>query len=85
MKVKVDSLMCEGGELIAEAELVRAIFRSSKRETVILLLHFFVQNCTVRILETTVNIIVAPGDNLNRIKSKCAQTVYNILMTFLDS
>lgn len=64
MEVEIDSLVCERGELVAEAELVRPIPGGSERETVILLLHFFVQDCTVRILQTTVNIVVAPGNNL---------------------
>lgn len=83
MKVKVDRLVCEGGELIAEAELVRSISRCSKCETIILLFHFFIQNCAVRIFQATVNIVVAPGDNLFKTPIKCVQILSKILIMFL--
>lgn len=64
LKIEVDGLVREGGKLIAEAELVCSILGSREGKAVILLLHFFVKNSTICILQTTVNIVMPTSDNL---------------------
>lgn len=59
--------MCESGELIAEAELVGAIFGCCKGKAVILLFHLLVECSPIWILQTTVHIIVATSDNLQKL------------------
>ena len=61
LEVKVNCLVREGGELIAEAELVGPVLGCCKRKTVILLLHFLVECSAIRVLQTTVHVIVATG------------------------
>lgn len=56
--------MREGGELIAEAELVGAIFGCCEGKAVILLLHLLVECGSIWVLQTTIDIIVAASDNL---------------------
>lgn len=60
--------MCEGGKLITEAEFVGAISSRGKCKAVILLLHFLVQGSPIRVLQTTVHIIMATGDHLQNHK-----------------
>lgn len=64
LEIKVNGLVCEGGELITEAEFVGAIFSCCKGEAVILLLHFLVQSCSIGVLQTTIHIIMATSDHL---------------------
>lgn len=66
MKVEVHGLVCEGGELVAEAELERAVSGGGEGEAVVLLLHLFIEDRPVRILQTTVHIIVTASDHLQR-------------------
>lgn len=66
LEVKVDSLVCEGGELVTEAKLVGAVLGGGEGEAVILLLHLLVEHGAVGVLQTTVHIIMAPGDHLKR-------------------
>lgn len=64
LEIKVDRLVGEGGKLITEAEFVGAVFRCCKGKAVILLLHFLVQGRPIRILQTTVHIIMTTSDHL---------------------
>lgn len=64
LEIKVNRLVCEGGKLITEAEFVGAVFRCCKGKAVILLLHFLVQGCPIRVLQTTVHIIMTTSDHL---------------------
>lgn len=64
LEIKVNGLVREGGELVAEAELVGAIFGCCEGKTVILLFHLFVQCSAVWVLQAAVYIIVATGYNL---------------------
>lgn len=58
--------MREGGELIAEAELVGAIFGCCEGKAVILLLHLLVECGSIWVLQTTIDIIMATSDNLQK-------------------
>lgn len=58
--------MRESGELVAEAELVGAIFRCREGKAIILLFHLFVEGSSIWVLQTAVHIIVATSDNLQR-------------------
>lgn len=64
LEVEVNGLVREGGELVAEAELVRPVLGCCEGETVVLLFHFLVQRCAIWVLQTTVHIIVTTGYNL---------------------
>lgn len=64
LEIKVNRLVREGGKLITEAEFVGAVFRRCKGEAVILLLHFLVQGRPIRVLQTTVHIIMTTSDHL---------------------
>lgn len=66
MKVKVHSLVGEGGEFIAEAELKCAVSRRCERKAVVLFLHLLIEDSAIRVLETTVNIIVSSCHHLHR-------------------
>ncbi len=58
--------MREGGELVAEAELEGAVPGGGEGEAVVLLLHLFIEDRPVRILQTTVHVIVTAGDHLRK-------------------
>ena len=66
LKVKVNCLVCEGGELIAETELEGAVLGCCEGKAVILLLHLLVESCSIWVLQTTVHIIMATGHNLEK-------------------
>lgn len=66
MKVKVDGFVCKGGELVAEAELVRAVSGGGEGEAVVLFLHLFIEDRPIRILQTTVHIVVTASDHLQK-------------------
>lgn len=70
LEVKVNRLVCEGGELITEAELVGAILGCCKGKAVILLLHLFVECSAIWVLQPTVHIIMATGDHLGKHKDR---------------
>lgn len=58
LEIEVNRLVREGGELVAETELVGAVFGCGKGEAVILLFHLFVKRCAIWIFQTAVHIIV---------------------------
>lgn len=64
LEIKVNCLVSEGGKLITEAEFVGAVLGCCKCKAVILLLHFLVQGCSIRVLQTTVHIIMTTSDHL---------------------
>lgn len=64
LKVKVNCLVCEGGELVAETELEGAVLGCCEGKAVILLLHLLVESGSIWVLQTTVHIIMATGHNL---------------------
>lgn len=68
LEVKVDRFVREGWELIAEAELVGAIFGCCEGKAVVLLLHLLVESSSIWVLQTTVHIVVATSDNLQKHK-----------------
>lgn len=70
LEVKVNRLVCEGGELITEAELVGAILGCCEGKTVILLLHLLVECSSIWVLQTTVHIIMATGHHLGKHKDR---------------
>lgn len=76
LEVKVNCLVCEGREFIAEAELVGAILSSCKGKAVILLLHFFIQCSAIWVLQTTVYIIMATSHNLEKYKTR--KDIYSV-------
>lgn len=67
LEVKVNCLVCEGGELITEAELVGAILGCCEGKAVILLLHLLVERTAIWIFYTTVHIVMATGHHLENI------------------
>lgn len=69
LEVKVHSLVCKGGEFVAEAEPVGAILGCCEGKAVILLLHLFVECNAFWVLQTTVHVIMATG---NHLKFQCA-------------
>lgn len=68
LEVKVNRFVREGWELIAEAELVGAIFGCCEGKAVVLLLHLLVESSSIWVLQTTVHIVVATSDNLQKHK-----------------
>ena len=64
LEVKVDGLVREGGELIAEAKLINALDLGPVRETVVLLLGFPVDGLSQGVLHVAVHVIVASGNDL---------------------
>lgn len=64
LKVKVDSLVREGGKFITEAELINALDLRPVREAVILLLGLPVDDVPHGVLHIAVHIVVASSDNL---------------------
>lgn len=78
LEVKVNRLVCEGGELITEAELVGAVLGCCKGKTVILLLHLLVEYGAVWVLQTTVHIIMTASDHLGRPKEN--RQLINIIL-----
>ena len=68
LKVKVDSFVREGGELIAEAKLIHALDLGLVREAVILFLGFTVDGVPQGVFHKAVNIVVASSDDLTTIK-----------------
>lgn len=70
LEVKVNRLVCEGGELITEAELVGAILGCCEGKAVILLLHLLVERGALWVLQTTVHIVMAPGHHLGKHKDR---------------
>ena len=65
MKVKVDSLVSEGGEFVAETKLEGAVLCGCECEAVILLFHLLVKHSSVRVLQAAVDIVMSPSDDLN--------------------
>lgn len=70
LKVKVNCLVCEGGELVAETELEGAVLGCCEGKAVILLLHLLVESCSIWVLQTTVHIIMATGHNLEKYRQE---------------
>ena len=70
LEVEVDDLVGEGGELVAEAELVDARLVWCPGEAVVLLLHVFVQRLSVRSREFHVHIVLTPCDHLGKENKK---------------
>ena len=68
LEVEVDDLVGEGGELVAEAELVDARLVWCPGEAVVLLLHVFVQRLSVWSREFHVHIVLTPCDHLRKQK-----------------
>ena len=64
LEVKVDRLVSEGGELVAEAELVGSVLGRSVRETVVLFLHLLVENRALWVFQATVHIVMSTRHNL---------------------
>lgn len=64
LEVEVDHLVGEGGELIAEAELVDAGLVRGPGEAVVLLLYVLVQRLSVRRRQLHVDIVLTPRDHL---------------------
>lgn len=63
-ELQVDRLVCESGELIAEADLVDAIHSCGVREAVILLLVLNIQDVVLRICDEAVHVIVSSCNDL---------------------
>lgn len=76
LEVKINRLVCEGGELITEAELVGAILGCCEGKAVILLLHLLVECGAVWVLQTTVNVIMATSYHLGNRKGR--RTIYSV-------
>ena len=70
LEVEVDDLVGEGGELVAETELVDACLVRCPGEAVVLLLHVFVQRLSVWSREFHVHIVLTPCDHLRKQKKK---------------
>lgn len=70
LEVKVHSLVCKGGEFVAEAEPVGAILGCCEGKAVILLLHLFVECNAFWVLQTTVHVIMATGNHLGKQKQE---------------
>ena len=64
LEVKVDDLVREGWELVAEAEPVLALHRRRPRKAVVLLARVLVQLLAIRSKQLHVDIVVSPRDNL---------------------
>lgn len=64
LEVKVNCLMGEGGELIAEAEFVGAVLGCCEGKAVILLLHLLIECCAIWVLQTAVHIVMTTGHHL---------------------
>lgn len=80
LEVKVNRFVRERGELVAEAELVGAIFRCCEGKAIILLLHLFVECSSVWVLQTTIHIIVPTSDNLQRYWEKLKKNEKNVIV-----
>lgn len=59
-ELQVHRFMREGGELVAEADLVDALHSCGVREVVVLLLLLIIQDITLRICDEAVHVIVPP-------------------------
>ena len=66
LEVEVDDLVGEGGELVAETELVDACLVRCPGEAVVRLLHVFVQRLSVRSREFHVHVVVTAFDPLRQ-------------------
>lgn len=64
LKVKVDRLVGERRELVAEAELVCAVLGSGEGEAVVLLLYLLEERRAFRVFQAAVHVIMAAGHNL---------------------
>lgn len=64
LEIEIHCFVCESRKLIAEAKLVRPISGGCEGETVILFLHLLVQHFAIRILQSTIHIIVTTSNHL---------------------
>lgn len=74
LEVKINGLVCEGGELVTEAELVGAVLGCCEGEAVVLLLHLFVECGAIWVLQTTVHVIMAASHNLGKQQQQTRHT-----------